>query len=743
MSLQVKLPRKGNPPPEMVLWTKGSIFLATLLYNRGLASEEAVDWILRPLARPEPDLSEFAPLGQAVARIEAALAAAEKIAVYGDYDVDGITATAVLLSAFTRLGTAATWHIPDRFSEGYGMDCNRIRQLASAGVSLIVTVDCGSSNEEEIQLANELGIDVIVTDHHLLPPKLPSATAILNFKALPAGHPSRDLPGVGTAYVLARELLTRRGLAADGLLDLVALGIIADVVPLVGHNRQLYRRGAPLLQKSPRPGLAALFAVANLPPEQVDEEKIGFQIAPRLNAAGRLASGKLGVELLLAQDAAKAEPLAQELNRLNLLRKELSKRILDCLQFEAGVPTVAYNPDWHQGVIGIAAGQIASRTLAPAILMTVSQGGGIVGSARSQPGLDIYQILRGCAKHLTKFGGHPAAAGFSLSQERLAGFQHAVLTALAEAMEDWRPPDLQVDFVVEAKDIGIELANQLLALAPCGEGNPPPLLYCRSLTVKSSRSAGSGVILTLGDRWRSFSAGLWEGGPAPEPGASIGAAFTLALDYFRGQQSVMATLKAWWPGQEPPITVSPSYTYLDWRGAPWRQVLNGNPQAAVYREGISWQDYPGSTRAMIIPAAVLVLLTPPPSLAVFRQILALVEPETVVLGFSAGEKGDFLPELLGVLKYICSQGGVVPLAVLAAALGETEAVILAALRLLAESRILDYELQAGKLIISQGEGTKLKAGPSRQALQILLQETAAFKNWLQVVNLLEIKKIQP
>lgn len=742
MSLRVKLPSEGLVPPEMVLWAGGSSRLAAIFFNRGITSQEEIEHILNPLARPEPDLRSYPPLAQAVARIEAALAKGEKVAVYGDYDVDGITATALLVTALERLGAEADWHIPHRFSEGYGMHSGRVRALAEAGVNLIITCDCGISNHAEIELAGKLGMDVVVTDHHLPPPELPAAAAVLNLKLLPPGHPSRDLPGVGTAFVLARELLRRQGQEADDLLDLVALGVIADVVPLLGHSRQLYVRGLPLLQQAERPGLAALFAAAGLQPGLVDEEKLAFQIAPRINAAGRLDTGSIGVKLLLAGDAAAAEPLAQELNCLNILRKELGTRILEDIEVEDQA-VIAYNPDWHQGVIGIAAGQISSRYQVPAILMTAGGDGNIVGSCRSPEGIDIYKVLTACSEHLLKFGGHPAAAGFSLTGEKLESFCQAARQAIAREMEGWTRPELAADLVVQAGDITPDLVAELSALAPCGEGNPRPLLFCRGLAVKSIRPAGSGNILTLGDRWRSFAAGFWEGGPAPEPGGSIGGVFTVAQDYYRGEKSVMATLKAWWPGDEPPVVLVPGFRYEDMRGLPWRHVLREFPHGAVYREGSKWQEHPGNTRVNIEPAAVLVLLTPPPSLAVLRQILAFADPETVVLGFSPDEPRDFLPDFLGALKYILNrQGGIVPLSPLAAALAQTEETVLAALRLLAESGIIDFELIEGRLILAKGAGTAIKAGPRRDRLRLLLEETAAFKKWLYKANLEEIKKIK-
>ncbi|MGI6364251.1 MAG: single-stranded-DNA-specific exonuclease RecJ [Bacillota bacterium] len=738
---RIKLPEVREPNPELVVWTGGSVRLALLLQGRGIGSREEVDELLNPLGRPQPDLSEYPPLVAALARVETALENKEKIAVYGDYDVDGITATAVLVTALTRLGAQVAWHIPDRFREGYGLHEERIRALAQAGVGLIVTCDCGISNHREIALAKSLGVDVLVTDHHTPPPELPPACCILNFKLLPPDHPSRDLPGVGTAFVLARALLAAHGEESEDLLDLVALGIIADVVPLRGHNRQLYAQGLPLLRSAGRPGLAALYAVAGLAPELVDEEKLAFQIAPRINASGRIGDGAVALRLLLTQEREEATALARELDQLNSLRKELGRKILEELNPQPGRALVAYGPEWHQGVIGIVAGQICSGNGAPAILMTKSRGEAIVGSARSVQGIDIYQVLSQCAGYLDKFGGHPAAAGFSLQPDNLEQFSAALQEALDAAMAGWIPPPLEVDLVVEAREVDLQLAEELNRLSPCGEGNPRPLLFCSGLALKSQRPAGSGYILTLGDRRHSFTAGLWHQ-PAPDPGAGIGAVFTISEDYYRGQRSVWATLEAWWPKGERIEVRARGPQYLDRRGAPWQRILREFPGAAVYREGVRWQDYPGNTRNNLPANPTLVLLTPPPSANLLRHLLAMAEPELVVLAFSRPQ-GEFMADFLGALKYILGrQGGTVLLPVLAAALGQREETVLAGLRLLSHSGVVDYQLVRGRLILQKREGTKLKAGPGRQELQAQVDETKAFQNWLAKAPVREIQRIQ-
>lgn len=741
MSIRVKLPRDSALDPEMVIWTGGSRCLARIFHRRGIRSREEIEDILNPLARPEPDLSEYPPLLQARKRINAALERGEKIGIYGDYDVDGITATALLVTALEQLGADVIWHIPNRFTDGYGMNSRRIGEFAQKGVNLIITCDCGISNISEVDFANELGLDVIVTDHHTPPEDLPRAHTLVNFKLLPRDHPSRDLPGVGTAFILVRQLLAQHGVDAEDFLDLVALGIIADVVPLKGHNRQLYLLGLPVMKAQQRPGLAALFSIAKIQADLVDEEKLGFQIAPRLNAAGRLEDGAVAVKLLLAETKEQAAALARELDQLNSLRKELGRTIAEGINPEPGHPLVAYDPGWHQGVLGIVAGQICSGNGAPAILMTDSPDGGVVGSARSVEGVDIYAVLSQCRDYLAKFGGHPAAAGFSLDKDRLRDFSNALEQKLDAAMTTWTAPELQVDLVLTPQEIKLELVEELNRLAPCGEGNPRPIIFCRGLAIKSARSAGSGHILTLGDRWRSFSAGLWNGGPAPEAGGSIDAVFTVSEDVYRGQRSVLATLQAWWPGHEKPVE-SQLHQFEDLRKMPWQRVIKKYPEASIYREGVEWQDYPGNTRNNLAPDDTLVLMTAPPSAGILRQILGMAEPALVVLAYPP-ERGSFLPQFMGAVKYILNEeAGVASLPGLAAALGYTEETVLAGFRVLDASRIVGYQVEEGRLILHRLAGTKVIAGPWTEKLRVLVEETAAFRRWMQNAKISEIQKIK-
>ncbi len=736
----VELSPPPSPDPEMVLWAGGSRLLASLFQRRGITSREEVEHLLDPLKNPEPDLDQYQPLIDACSRLQAAVDSNTKIAVYGDYDVDGITATTVLVSALEQLGADVMWHIPDRFTEGYGMNGQRVKELAAAGVGLIVTCDCGISNHDEIDLARQLGMEVLVTDHHTPPDRLPAADAVVNFRLLPPGHPSRDLPGVGTAYVVARKLFRQAGLDACGLLDLVALGIIADVVPLTGHNRQLYVQALPHLRQAARPGLASLFAVAKLVPGQVDEEKIAFQIAPRMNAAGRLADGGLAVRMLLAQTQEEARPLAAELDQLNTRRKQLGREMLEQVKPRPDQPLIAYNHQWHQGIIGIVAGQICSSHQIPAVMITKSPGTGLlVGSGRSVEGIDLYQALSRCSQHLESFGGHTAAAGFSLHPDQLEAFTEALEQHLAAEMSHWQPQPLRPELELSCSEITLDLVEELNRLAPCGQGNPRPLLYCTGLAVKDVRAAATGHILSLGDRGKVFSAGLWNQVDVPDVASSVGAAFTLTESQYRGERSVWATIEAWWPEADQPRVKDGALNFVDCRGQGWEQVIEKHPQGMFFREGAGWLDCPGATRMGISANKTLVLLTAPASPGIFRQVLTASGPETVVLAWDPG-KENFLEDLLGVVKFVLNkEGGCVELSLLAAALGHCEDTVVAGLELLETSRLVDVQISEGKLVLQRLDGNKLVQGREARRLRRLLEETTAYRRWLQAVAVKELE----
>jgi single-stranded-DNA-specific exonuclease len=471
--------------------------MATVLVRRGLDDADAARAFLAA-DDPRHDPFSLGDMAAAIERIRAAVATGERICVHGDYDVDGISATAVCVLVLRELGAQVEWRLPSRFDEGYGLALETIEQLAADGVDLVVTVDCGITAVAEISRARELGLDVIVTDHHRPGESLPDCPIVAT---RPSGYPCPDLCGTGVVYTLARALLGDEHPLLARTLDLVALATIADVVPLLDENRALAANGLRTLARTRRPGLQALMKSARVDPAAVDAIAVAFRLAPRINAAGRLGRPDVALALLLTDDPAEAERLAAELEDLNRERQSVEERILrEAVSLVESWPAeerarrgyVLWDETWHEGVNGIVASRLVERYNRPVVLIAKS-GAGWKGSGRSIPSFDLHGALGACAEHLERFGGHRAAAGLSIETERLDGFREA-FAAHADAVLDDR--DLRavtvVDAIVPAQALTLALAEELDRLAPFGLGNPEPTLLVASVAAASATVVGEG-----------------------------------------------------------------------------------------------------------------------------------------------------------------------------------------------------------------------------------------------------------
>ncbi len=439
--------------------------------------------------------SAFDSMAAVVEQIGAAIAAGRRITVHGDFDVDGVCATATMVSTLRGLGADCDWLIPDRIADGYGLSAGNVERLAARGTSLLLTVDCGITAVEEVRLAQGLGMEVVVTDHHQPGDELP-ACPILHPAV--SGYPFEHLCGTAVAWKLAGAL----NAAVNTDLDLVALATVADVVPLVGENRALVKKGLAEMRRARRPGLRALMAAAKCDPNQLDESDLGFRLAPRINAAGRLYRADAGVELLLTEDEGRAEQIAAELSRANSERRaaerevdtaaEAARREL-CDELREAPGLVLAGVAWHPGVIGIVASRLVERHHRPVVVVSLDEEGGGRGSGRSIPDFDLLAALEACSEHLVSFGGHRAAAGLSLRAEDLDAFR-AAFAAHAGSMLG--PDDLRrterFDALVGGVGLGLELAEELGRLAPFGMGNPGVRLMVPSARVTDVRTMGEG-----------------------------------------------------------------------------------------------------------------------------------------------------------------------------------------------------------------------------------------------------------
>ncbi|OQW35476.1 MAG: single-stranded-DNA-specific exonuclease RecJ [Nitrospira sp. SG-bin1] len=469
---------------------------ASLLLNRGVTNvDQATAWI-SPLRTHDPFL--IPDIEKAVDRLHQAMQRREIVCFYGDYDVDGMSATSLYLSFFRGLGAEVRAYVPHRLREGYGLNERAVRTLAKEGVSLLVTSDCGTTSHREISLANELGIDVVVTDHHQSGAEMPPALAMMNPQRSDARYPFRDLCSGGLAYKVAQAYEAKYGpgsVPVESLLDLVALATIADVVPLQDENRLFVREGLAQISRGARCGIRALKQVAGVSRE-CTTETVGFKLGPRLNAAGRLDEAIKGVRLLTTESEREAKSLAEDLERLNRARRELEANILReaLAQAEArewGGGIVLYARGWHLGVVGIVAARIMERFHRPTIVVAVNEEGIGKGSARTVPGFDLYQALTACRDLLVAFGGHPSAAGITIEEARLPEFSER-FSAIAEAWirETHSVPLLHVDSEVRLNEVTLQLIREIGALHPFGAGNPEPMFAVKGLDILNARVVG-------------------------------------------------------------------------------------------------------------------------------------------------------------------------------------------------------------------------------------------------------------
>ncbi len=502
--------------------------VARLLAVRGLAGNSASQFLDSRLAEL-PDPVQLPDMARAAGRIVRALSGNEKIAVHGDYDVDGISGTALLVEGLRACGALVDYHIPLRLRDGYGLSAAALVAAAADGVRVVISVDCGVSAHDEARMAGELGLDLIITDHHQPSPQLPAAFAVVNPQRADSRFPFRDLAGVGVAFFLlaaVRRELRRSGWFAERvepdirqLLDLVALGTIADLVPLQGVNRTLTRIGLTLLDNGARPGIRALKEVAGI--KTVNCGVVGFQLAPRLNAAGRLEDAARGVELLLEPDLPKALTTAHLLDRFNRERQQIEQQTLeDAIARVAELPEehthtlVLAGEDWHAGVIGIVASRLVERFYRPTVLIALDGDGG-KGSGRSIRGLHLYHALQACADHLLAFGGHEMAAGLSLARDQVAAFAQAFeATARSALSEEQLIPVVLFDGAVLLEELTQAQVEALERLAPFGMGNPEPVLLLEKIRARQLQLLGNGHLRCIacqgGDSLPAIAFGMGE-----------------------------------------------------------------------------------------------------------------------------------------------------------------------------------------------------------------------------------------
>ncbi|HRE49264.1 MAG TPA: single-stranded-DNA-specific exonuclease RecJ [Aggregatilineales bacterium] len=750
-------------PSEVVLAAcGGDALIATILTQRGFTDPEHIRAFLDPDSY-EPTPPETLPdLVSASTLLAEALRAEKKILIWGDFDADGQTATALLYEGLTRLGGEAAYYVPNRQSESHGIGIERLReQIARHAPAVLITCDTGITEYESIQEAKRLGLTVIITDHHNLGDHLPPADAVINPKRLAETtphHPLITLPGVGVAYKLMQHLYITldRAREVGRLLDLVALGIVSDVAEQVNDTRFLLQIGLSQLRRAERVGLAALMAVAKIQPEALTAEDLGFQLGPRLNAVGRLGDAALAVELLVTRDAHRAATLAQTLEGLNNERKLLSRQVEESAEAMLErdrtlldhAALVMYNPEWQAGILGIAANTLAGRYGRPVVLLT-GDGDSLSGSARTAGGYDIGGAIAQHGEMLERYGGHFGAAGLSLQRERLDQFRRRLSRTLVAMGGKQEIPPLQIDCLLPLSEITDGLAYRLEKLSPFGEGNPPVVAATKGVHLSHAAILGRDerhLKLTIEDDSGASLPVLWWGGAERRiPEGVFDIAFLPKMR--RGELQLefvdyRETGEVWLEDVD-----TSAITILDWRRDPAPAhrlaiLLEDGTEAQVWAEGFSRQTYPHfKRRADLSEGETLIIYSAPPDPKTLAAVIARVQPQTIHL-FGIDPPIADLPAFLRLLQtatrnVIAHFGGRTTLDILSGAIAGSRAALRAGLDFLAlDGQITLSWVDENTLTIGEGDGTSAGREVLKRPYERLVmafEEMNAYRRYFRVL----------
>lgn len=532
---------------------------AQLLINRGIVDIDNASCFLSPNLKNLHNPFLMKDMDKAVDRIITALQKKEDIVIYGDYDVDGTTATSVLYLFLKEVGAKVSYYIPERLKEGYGLNKPALESLCKNGAKIIITTDCGISSYDEVSFANSIGLDVLVTDHHEVTSKIPPAFAILNPKQADCRFPFKELAGVGVAFNLAMAIRSRlrdNGCFTNGepnlknYLDIVALGTIADMVPLIDENRIFAKIGLEETAKGSRIGIKALKDISRIN-GNIKSGHISFQLAPRINAAGRLERADIAVQLLTTDDADEAARLARELDMENSARQDIEKEILkqaiEIIENRDGKlenAIILASEKWHQGVIGVVASKLVDIYYRPTILISLSGDAG-KGSARGIKAFHILEGLQKCSQHLEKFGGHKAAAGLSINKRHIPAFKEAFLNTATHLKDEDFIPALSLDSSIHLDELNEKVVTEMDSLAPFGLGNPEPLLCSRETRVVQSQIVGSNHLrFKATQKNRVFNAiAFGFGDMHPLADKYIDMAFTPQIEEWNGNRDLKLNVK--------------------------------------------------------------------------------------------------------------------------------------------------------------------------------------------------------
>lgn len=735
-----------------------------LLTLRGIKTREQALAYLDPDKYEPSDPFDFPNMRAGIQIVQKALAQNRRIGIWGDFDADGQTATAILFEGLSKLTANLTYRIPVREKESHGLNLHAVEQLWREGVDVLITCDTGISDVEAIQFANEKKMTTIVTDHHAPPENLPAAAALINSQMLSAEHPMHSLSGAGVAYQFIRALYqhTFPELDAEEFLDLAAIGLVADLVPLTGECRYMVQKGLVSLRETKRPGLLALYKIARITATKLTEETISFAIAPRLNSLGRIGDANPIIELLTTQDAEKSEKMMSSLEAKNASRKNETNAITG-----AAIAILEQNPKkleepaiilekqkWRTGLIGVVASQLSELYNKPAMIISESNEQAARGSVRSVEGINIVEILAENAEYLIRFGGHPAAAGFAIEISQIPAFMNAFQNSLRRQVKDIR---LEKELRIDAR-VPIEIASTttflegLAKFAPFGPENPQPVFLASNVRLEKisvfGREKNHRRLALRTPSGTRHNATWWNSGSQPPPPPEIDLAYQIGASSYLGKNEVEITLQAFRSAQldeqdEKPIT---SLQVIDRRGCknPVQQVLEiiASEDGLIFFEGMPMgRDHlHGRDRFHLEPCAVLILYTIPPELRVLTQMLEQVKPRKIYV-FAVPDELDIKVKLLRFLSgYLVSaikeHEGRVNVQELAAASGHKEITIQKAIEFLANRTTLQIKAKNETEIALSNFGKPADNNLKLfRELDQLIEETRYFRQFLQRTDL--------
>jgi len=737
-----------------------SSVVSQTLFRRGFTTPDLARGFL------DPDFYQPAPADQlpglihAAERIQSALSLDEKVLVWGDFDVDGQTSTALLVSAIRDLGGNVHHYIPNRAKESHGISTPSLSaQIEIIRPDVILTCDTGIDAVAPIEHAQNQGIDVIITDHHQLPLVLPDAYAIINPNMLPPGHPLSSLPGVGVAFKFIEYLYGYYGRKVDHLLDLVALGIVADVALLSGDTRYLLQRGLPILRNTSRMGLQQLFINANLEESSISEDQIGFAIGPRLNALGRLADANSCVEFFTTSNKTIASKLSEELENLNIQRRELTEVIFQdaLIKIETNPDLVEDypilvlfgSPDWNPGVIGIVASRLVDRFHKPVIMLT-REGVYARGSARSVPGVPISDLIASAGDLLIGSGGHPMAAGLKLKADRVSEFRRTIAQNYESAVGDTLPsPEVLIDAILPFQSISEKFIIDFHRLAPFGSGNPKLLFASRGVELVNDKTIGKDKNhrkLTLADSAGTLQDILWWNSAGIElPESTFDIAYSLALSKYKHQSQPQLTLQHFRNSEDTPIIVKDKkeLELLDFRElndplTKLSRLVDENPSAVIWAEYNVPSGFDCLPRSELKKSTMLIIWTTPPSPVILQKALDAVSPDTVIL-FAENPlpqtNKEIIEQLLGMLKHLSVTKKPYNPVLFAQRISQTNALIEIGLALIHEHG--DYDLSQLTLEnkILPGPGSPLSGYIEvNKKFNLILDEISSYRNYYKKAN---------